>query len=175
MRGADKGGASVETLPAYKKCFFCGPATGGLALEVRYAGGKAFCDFTAHERFQGYDGMLHGGIVAGVLDEVMWWTLFAQTKAVTATWKLEVEFRRPIVCGETYRASGEVTGPARGGYTLSGVIEDRQGRACARATGLFRKTKGFRMEDVVKLLDFRGVSGEMRALFGINSVPGPGT
>ena len=175
MRGTGPDGTHDGTLPTYRKCFFCGPATGGLALQLKYAEGKAFCEFIAHERFQGYDGMLHGGIVAGVLDEVMWWTLFAETKVLAATWKLEVEFRRPIVCGKSYRSRGEVTGPVRGGYSLSGVIEDEEGRACARATGLFRKTKGFRMEDLVKLLDFRGVSDEVRALFGINTVPGPGT
>ncbi len=59
------------SLPSYDKCFFCGPATGGLALGLEYKEGSAFTEFTAHEKFQGYDGMLHGGIVAGVLDEVM--------------------------------------------------------------------------------------------------------
>jgi acyl-coenzyme A thioesterase PaaI-like protein len=63
-------------LPGYKKCFFCGPATGGPAMELHYGGESVFCKFVAQEKFQGYVGMLHGGIVTGILDEVMWWTLF---------------------------------------------------------------------------------------------------
>ncbi len=68
-------------LPGYKKCFFCGPATGGLGLELHYTDDGAICEFTAGDRFQGYDGMLHGGIVTGILDEVMWWTVFTPDKA----------------------------------------------------------------------------------------------
>lgn len=152
-------------LPGYKKCFFCGPATGGLGLELQYAEGKAFCEFVADERFQGYDGMLHGGIVSGILDEVMWWTLFVNTHAISATSKLEIEFRRPVANGQVYRASGEYHEVARGTYHLSGVIADAAGRACARAKGQFRKTRGFTMDDVKKHLDFRGVPPEIRALF----------
>lgn len=152
-------------LPGYDKCFFCGPATGGLALGIEYQEGGAFAEFTAREKFQGYDGMLHGGIVAGILDEVMWWTLFMETKVIAATWKIDVEFRRPILCGSAYRASAELLRSNHGNYHMSARIEDQEKNVAARASGMFRKTKGFTMEEIVKHLDFRGVSEEVRALF----------
>jgi uncharacterized protein (TIGR00369 family) len=155
----------TELLPGYKKCFFCGPATGGLALKLQRFAGTVFCEFTADDRFQGYDGMLHGGIVTGILDEVMWWTLFVETRVITATSKIEVEFRRPVICGESYRASGKLLSTARNTHCLSGVIEDAKGHACARATGCFRRTKGFTLQDIARYLDFRGVPPEVRALF----------
>jgi uncharacterized protein (TIGR00369 family) len=154
-----------EVLPKYEKCFFCGPATGGLALELHYADEKAICEFVAHERFQGYDGMLHGGIVTGILDEVMWWTLFVKTKVVSATWKIEVEFRRPVVCGNRYKASAQLQSESSKTFHLSSEIIDDENRLCARGTGAFRKTKGFALEDVVKVLDFRGVSPRLRSIF----------
>ena len=153
------------SLPSYDKCFFCGPATGGLALGIEYREGSAYVEFTAHEKFQGYDGMLHGGIVTGILDEVMWWTLFMETRIIAATWKIEVEFKRPILCGNIYRASAELLRSSHGNYHLSALIEDAEKNIAARAGGTFRKTKGFTMEEVVKHLDFRGVSEEVRALF----------
>jgi uncharacterized protein (TIGR00369 family) len=153
-------------LPGYKKCFFCGPATGGLSLELQYADETVFCEFTAHENFQGYDGMLHGGIVTGVLDEVMWWTLFVNTKTICATSKIEAEFKRPILCNNTYRASGKLLSSAHGVYNLSGSIKDTSGRLCARGKASFRKTKGFTMEGIMKHLDFRRVPPEIRLLFG---------
>jgi len=152
-------------LPGYKKCFFCGPATGGLCLELQYADETAFCEFTAHENFQGYDGMLHGGIVTGILDEVMWWTLFVNTKTICATSKIEAEFKRPILCNNTYRASGKLLSSAHNVYYLSGIIEDTSGHLCVRGKASFRKTKGFTMEGIIKYLDFRGVPPEIRSLF----------
>jgi uncharacterized protein (TIGR00369 family) len=152
-------------LPGYKKCFFCGPATGGLALELQYEDGKAFCEFTAHEKFQGYDGMIHGGIVTGILDEVMWWTLFMETRIISATWKIDVEFRRPVGCGQFYRASGQLLRSAHHTSYLSALIEDASGHTCALANGSFRRTKGFTIEDIIKYLDFRGVPPEIHSLF----------
>ena len=157
-------------LPGYKKCFFCGPATGGLALELQYAERAAFCEFTAQEKFQGYDGMLHGGIVTGILDEVMWWTVFMETGLLTATWKIDVEFRRPVVCKNSYRVSGQFIGPVRGAHHLSGRIEDGSGRTCATANGFFRRTRGISLEELTKHLDFRGVPPEIRSLFHLQDV-----
>jgi uncharacterized protein (TIGR00369 family) len=162
-----------ESLPSYEKCFFCGPATGGLALDLQYADKRAFTEFAAHEKFQGYDGMLHGGIVAGILDEVMWWTLFVETRMLCATRKIEVEFLKPIICGRTYRASGELIRSVRHIHHLAGIIEDGNGGPCARAKGTFLRTKGFSLKDLARYLDFRGVSPEMRALFN-HTEPGTG-
>jgi uncharacterized protein (TIGR00369 family) len=152
-------------LPGYKKCFFCGPATGGLALQLQYDGTAAFTEFTVPDRFNGFDGVIHAGIVTGIIDEAMWWTVFMETRVICATWKLETEFRRPVVSGKTYRASGQFLGPDRHSYSLAGRIEDHEGKICALATARFRKMKAFTMDDLAKYLDFRGVPPEIRAFF----------
>lgn len=152
-------------LPGYKKCFFCGPATGGLALELLYSDGQVACEFTAHEKFQGYDGMLHGGIVTGILDEVMWWTLFMESKKICATWKIEAEFKRPVLCGKTYRASGHLLRSTHNTYYLTGIIEDESGKPCAQGNATFRRTRGVTLKDIMDYLDFRGVPLEIRSLF----------
>jgi uncharacterized protein (TIGR00369 family) len=152
-------------LPGYKKCFFCGPATGGLALELHHGEGGTFCEFRAHEKFQGYDGMLHGGIVTGILDEAMWWALFVEKKVICATSKIEVHFKKPVLCGHEYKASGFPLGVNGRTYLMSGQIEDKTGRVCARCTGSFRSMGKFTINDIVKYLDFRGVPPEIRAFF----------
>jgi uncharacterized protein (TIGR00369 family) len=155
----------IGLLPGYKKCFFCGPATGGLALELHYGDEGTLCEFVAHEKFQGYDGMLHGGIVTGILDEVMWWTLFMEKKLICATSKIEVQFKRPILCGNGYRASGRLVGATGRTYQVSGQIENKEGHVCARSTASFRAIERFTMDDVIKYLDFRGVPPEIRLFF----------
>lgn len=157
-------------LPGYKKCFFCGPATGGLGLELHYGERSAFCEFVANERFQGFDGMLHGGIVTGILDEVMWWTLVMEKKVICATSKIEVHFKKPILCGDGYRASGCLVGTTGRTDLVSGKIEDKAGHICARSAGSFRTIGRFTMDDVVKYLDFRGVPPEIRSLFSTPKV-----
>jgi uncharacterized protein (TIGR00369 family) len=155
----------IGLLPGYKKCFFCGPATGGLALELHYGEEGSLCEFVAHEKFQGYDGMLHGGIVTGILDEVMWWTLFMEKKVICATSKIEVNFKKPVLCGNGYSASGRLEEVNGRTYLVSGQIEDKAGHVCARGKGSFRVIGKFTMEDIVKHLDFRGVPPEIRSLF----------
>lgn len=153
-------------LPGTKTCFFCGRATGGLALELHYIDGVASCEFTPRETFQGYDGMLHGGIITGIIDEVMWWTLFMETKKICATWKIEVEFKRPVVCGNAYHASGHLLpATSNADYFTTGIIEDESGKACAIGSASFRMMRGITLEDMREQLDFRGVPPEMLSLF----------
>ncbi|MBI4720814.1 MAG: PaaI family thioesterase [Chitinivibrionia bacterium] len=160
-------------LPGYKKCFFCGPATGGLELELQYADGKVVCDFTPNERFQGYAGMLHGGIVCGLLDEVMWWVLYADTRRLFATWKIEVEFKRPVACGLVHRASARVVESTHRTVHVEGIIEDSSGKLCAKGMGYFREMKSLNLSEFVQYLDFRGVSPEMHSLFHVPGAPSP--
>ena len=153
-------------LPGAKTCFFCGRATGGLALELHYMDGVASCEFTARETFQGYTGILHGGIITGILDEVMFWTVFMKTKKICATWKIEVEFRRPVVCGKAYRASGHLLPATRNAdYLTTGIIEDESGRSCATGKASFRIMRGVALESLMEQLDFRGVSPEILSHF----------
>jgi len=152
-------------LPGTTTCFFCGRSTGGLGLELHYVDGGASCEFTARETFQGYAGMLHGGIITGILDEVMFWTVFMQTKKICATWKFEAEFQRPVVCGKIYRASGCLL-PATNNrdYLASGSIEDKSGKSCAIGNASFRMMRGVTLEAPMEYLDFRGVLPETRTL-----------
>jgi acyl-coenzyme A thioesterase PaaI-like protein len=110
--------------------------------------------------------MLHGGIITGILDEVMWWTLFMETKKICATWKIEVEFKSPVVCGKAYHASGHLL-PAthNADYLAAGTIEDESGKTCAAGNASFRIMRGVTLEDLMEQLDFRGVPPEMQSLF----------
>ena len=152
-------------LPGTKQCFFCGRARGGLGLELHYVDGAVFCEFIARDNYQGYEGILHGGIITGILDEVMWWTLFMETKTLCVTCKIETEFKRPVVCGKTYRASGHLLQTTRDTHHLTGIIEDGSGKICAQGNASFRKTRRILMEDMREQFDFNGVSPEIQSLF----------
>ena len=56
-------------------------------------------------RFEGWEGIIHGGILCTILDEVMAWALVAQDSwGVTA--RMSIDFRRPVTVGQAIRAEG---------------------------------------------------------------------
>src|SRR5256884_5732443 len=90
-------------------CFACGQLNpGGLRLDFEVSRGRAEARYTARQRHQGYDGLLHGGVVTALLDEAMGWAIFHQgIWGVTA--KINVSFRLPVPVGEEIRVVVEVT------------------------------------------------------------------
>lgn len=81
-------------------CMLCGKRnTGSLGLSFRDAGdGGVYARFDAKDIFQGYDGMIHGGVTSALLDEAMTHCLFSHgIEGITAD--LHVRFVHPVPCG----------------------------------------------------------------------------
>lgn len=91
-------------------CFGCGRLNlHGLQLTFYENGGGngVWAPFTPSEAFDGYGGIVHGGIVCTILDEVMAWSLYRErTWAVTG--QLSTRFRKPLLVGEPVRAIGRI-------------------------------------------------------------------
>ena len=89
-------------------CFVCGENNPiGLKLKFREENDKYLADFMPTTNYQGYDGVLHGGIVSTLIDEITaGYMYYKGYKAVTA--KLEVRFRKPTPIGEKLTVQGEI-------------------------------------------------------------------
>ena len=118
-------------------CFACGPTNvRGLHLDVKHEGDVTYVDFTPDEHWQGVDGVVHGGLIATVLDEVMAWELYGYgTPAVTA--KLEVTYRRPVPTGQPLRAAAQLVEDRGRAKRLKAEIQDASGTVLAAAEALF--------------------------------------
>jgi acyl-coenzyme A thioesterase PaaI-like protein len=77
-------------------------------LDLHIGGERCWTELTLADRFQGWDGIAHGGIVCTILDEVMAWSLAASDNwGMTA--RMTVTFKRPVPLGIPIRAEGWVT------------------------------------------------------------------
>jgi uncharacterized protein (TIGR00369 family) len=83
-----------------KTCFVCG-VENHHGLRIKFyeeAAGKVLARATVPEHFQGYPGIVHGGIIAAMLDEVSGRTIMGDNDAprwmVTAS--LSMRYRRPV-------------------------------------------------------------------------------
>lgn len=124
-----------------RRCFVCGgnnPDGIRLVLRMDEGQGRAAADVVFPERFQGWAGIVHGGLLATVLDEVMIYAAGSNgLRCVTG--EITVRYVKPARTGEAYRLVGRVTG-AKGKITLAeSELLAADGVVFARATGkLFR-------------------------------------
>ncbi|MBP2652829.1 MAG: ThioeSPTERase superfamily protein [Firmicutes bacterium] len=90
-------------------CFACGKLNPiGLKMEFCEEDGKYVAAFTPGLEHQSYDGIVHGGIVSTMLDEVMARYYYAKGMNVV-TARLEVRFRQPTPVGVQLKICGWVT------------------------------------------------------------------
>ena len=89
-------------------CFACGLKNPfGLKMEFYWEGEDYLCRFTPRKEHQGYDEIMHGGLVSTLLDEVMGRSLYIQKiEAVTA--RLEVRYRQPTPIGQELLIRGQM-------------------------------------------------------------------
>ena len=130
------GGQRIELAP--HNCFACGTLnTHGLQLELHAADDRCWVELELPERFQGWEGMAHGGIVCTILDEVMAWAVVDHDMwGVTA--RMNVEFKKPVPLGRLIRGEGRVTSVRRRLIEAEGVILDpADGSVLARSTAPF--------------------------------------
>lgn len=88
-------------------------------------------------RFQGFDGVLQGGIIAGLMDDAMWYAIFALGGAITMTAELTVRFKAPVPVEIPLTVRGRVVEQRRQLYSCQASISGPDGKILAEATGKF--------------------------------------
>jgi uncharacterized protein (TIGR00369 family) len=107
-------------------CFACGELNEiGLHLSLKFAPRRCHVDLTVPDRFEGWEGLVHGGIVTTILDEVMAWALIEQDSwGVTA--RMSVQFHRPVLVGRAIRAEGWIVESRRRIQRTAGRVIDAE-------------------------------------------------
>lgn len=121
-------------------CFVCGKRNGdGLQLDFELVGeGGIRTEFTPAKRYQGWKDIVHGGIIATILDEVMVNAAYLR-KIVAVSAKLEIKLRRPAAVGERLIFHGRIVRQGAKTLNVKAWAEQENGDVVAEATGLLMK------------------------------------
>jgi acyl-coenzyme A thioesterase PaaI-like protein len=128
--------------PNSKMCFICGMENPvGLHLHIyESAPGVVESTYVAPEHFQGYPGVLHGGIVGAILDELsgrahMGSDPMAPRFMFTA--KLEVKYRKNVPIGRPLKIVGKAGKTrAKSAEAWAGIYDAETGELLAEANAL---------------------------------------
>ncbi len=98
--------------PNSHHCFACGLLNQiGLQLEFFDNGvDQVRCEATIPENYNGYPGVVHGGVVAAMLDEVIIRTaMIRDTNHFMMTARMELKYRQPVPTGTPLALTGRMT------------------------------------------------------------------
>ncbi len=91
-------------------------------------------DYTVPARYQGYPGVVHGGIIAAMLDEVTSRTIFrGEPPRFVVTARLSVRYRKPVPVETPLRLTGRVVEEKGRAITVAGEIRLVDGTLLAEA------------------------------------------
>lgn len=110
---------------ADRGCFVCGvdnPVGLHATLEVDPEKGTASCRVTLDQRYQGWQGVVHGGILSTLLDEVAIYACRAHGEQFV-TMEIQVRFRKPVAVGSCVELLGKIEEQRRRIYQVSSRLE----------------------------------------------------
>jgi acyl-coenzyme A thioesterase PaaI-like protein len=126
---------SLERTADYQSCFGCGRDNPiGLKLVFQWDGSTARSEFIPPAVYQGWPGILHGGIIACILDEAMGYAaLFDVGRCVTA--KMQINLKQPVPIGSSLIITSTVTRRTRKLVETEASVTLKDGPVLAEATG----------------------------------------
>ncbi len=126
--------------PNSKNCFICGLSNPfGLHLRFYQTGpGEVQAEYTVPERYQGYPGVVHGGIVAAMLDEVSGRAYMGcgENPRFMYTARLDIRYRKNVPIGQPLRLIGRGMKSKERSAVATGAIYNAEGELLAEAEAL---------------------------------------
>lgn len=127
----------MEDFSDNNQCFVCGAGNPqGLKLTFNYQKEADLVEsrviFPLH--LQGWQGVVHGGLISTVLDEIMI-KAAAEKKLKCVTGEITVKFRKPTYTDKKYTIQGKVTEIKKRLVYTEGFLLDPDGKILASAKG----------------------------------------
>ncbi|MGI9553783.1 MAG: PaaI family thioesterase [Thermodesulfobacteriota bacterium] len=121
-------------------CFACHPNNNhGLKLKF-YANddtGEVFTKVKPETHFNGFPGILHGGIQCALVDEVAYWAMFDQIKKIGLTAKINIDYISPVPIDVELEVTAKVTEVQKRRVTVDTVIRGNSSEVFTKAEVLY--------------------------------------
>ncbi len=151
-------------LPRYKDCFICGcdNKAGADVFFVKTEKGVE-TRYTAQKKHNSYRGILHGGVIAALLDECIGWAVCIEEKTMCVTAELNIRYKEALPVDTEVTVSGfsapKQQGKKRYGFGF-GNISDGSGKIYATAQGKFFAVADEKIAHVLEMLAFDDYPGQ---------------
>lgn len=156
----------MEALPSYRGCFACGKENKhGLGLQLFVDHHVVRGTFKARDFLCGFLGIVHGGILASVADEVMWWAASWKRGSSCVTVELNVKYLKPASSDLEYELTGKVIKEKKRIVEVEGEVRDKRGQIYSAAWGKYLIFAEEKNRETMQLLDFRGCSDEVKGRY----------
>ena len=127
-------------LPHTPGCLVCGNANAHglhLSLEVNSESGVVRVPFTPRAEQMGFEGIVHGGALATVMDEAMVWAASWTKRRFCVCGEMTVRFRHSAEVGEALLVTAQVTSARSRLIATTGEMHDSTGKLMAVASGKY--------------------------------------
>jgi len=121
-------------------CFACHPNNNhGLKLQF-FADDdtrEVFTKIKPEIHFNGFPGILHGGIQCALIDEVAYWAMFDSIKKIGLTAKIDLNYLKPVPMEVELIVSGKVIKQDKRRVSVETAIKEQNGDVLTRAEVLY--------------------------------------
>lgn len=118
-------------------CFACGKENPiGLKLEFEYDEDEVKVEFQPKKEHQGWDNVIHGGILFTLMDEAMA-RLIIEKGDMVVTSRMETKFLRPARVGENIVITGRIEKKDKKKIQASSRIKNTRGKLLATSRGIY--------------------------------------
>ncbi|MGH8004152.1 MAG: PaaI family thioesterase [Limisphaerales bacterium] len=144
----------MKEIVKYAGCFVCGDKNPiGLGVKFYQKDGGAAAEFVPKEVLEGYKGLLHGGILSSLLDEVMIKAVLAKgIFCVTA--ELAIRYKKPVELSDRLSLFGQIEKENGRVYITTGWVKNQKGEVVAEAEGKYFVPKPKEVEKLKESLQF---------------------
>lgn len=123
-------------------CFVCGSDVPGLHVTFMGDGQEVRATTVVQPPYQGFVGVVHGGILASLVDDAMWHVIHQHDEDVwPMTAELKLRYHAPAKLGTELRVKAHLTSFRSRLMVAEATIEDAEGVRLVSAEGRFMPTR----------------------------------